>query len=156
MKKQGVMLYIIKKDKILFLVRNKKNDQVHEQGKLVSIGGKVENGESILNAMQREAKEEANISVKSVQLRAIMYFTNFGIQKNDWIDYLFVTDSYEGNLTNGNEGTFIWKSFTNIKSLNLYQTDKIYLTLLKKHQFFSAEFICERHKLIEYRLLNAL
>lgn len=150
------MLYIIKDNKILFLVRDKKNDTVHEQGKLLSIGGKVEEGEAIEDTVIREAKEEANITIIKPELRAVLYFRNFGTERNDWVDFLFVSNDFSGEPTAGNEGNFVWKDVSDINTLNIYKQDKVYLDLLQKYSFFVAEFLCEGHEMVEYKLLKAV
>ena len=45
MKKVATSVYLLKNKKILFLVRNKKNDKVHKQEVYLPIGGKVEPAE---------------------------------------------------------------------------------------------------------------
>ena len=59
MKKQTTGVYLIKDNKILFLIRNKKNDTMHRSGIYLSIGGHVEVGEGIEEAAIREVKEES-------------------------------------------------------------------------------------------------
>ncbi len=156
MKKQAVMLHIIKDGKILFLVRNKKNDSVHEQGKLLSIGGKVEAGESLETAVKREAKEEAGITIHSPLLRGIMYFREFSTEKHDWIAYLYTAETYEGKIIDGNEGSFVWKGIEDIPLLNVYSQDKLYLQWLQKYSFFAAEFLCEGYEMVDYKILKAV
>lgn len=157
MKKHAVMLYIIKDNKILFLVRDKKNDTVHRQGMLLSMGGKVEEGEPLEEAVIREAQEEAGITPKNIELRAVLYFRTFGTEKNDWIDFLYTCKEYDGEPTPGNEGHFVWHDIPSIPDLpNLYPQDKLYLDLMFKHKFFVAEFLCDGHEMVEYKVLKAL
>ncbi len=159
MKKHAVMLYIIKDNKILFLVRNKQNDTVHQQGKLLSIGGKVEEGESIENAVYREAKEEANIEVKDINLKAIIYFREFGTRESgvhDWIDYVYITSQYSGTPTPSNEGSFVWKDIKDINQLNIYSQDKVFLPLLLKYDFFAADFLLKDYDMVDYKILKAV
>jgi 8-oxo-dGTP diphosphatase len=156
MKKHAVMLYIIKDNKILFLVRDKANDTVHRQGMLLSVGGKVEEGESLEEAVIREAKEEAGITIKNPVLKAVIYFRKFGTELNDWIDFLYVANDYDSEPRTGNEGSFVWHDINNINNLNLYSQDKVYLDLMMKHKFFVAEFLCDGHEMVDYKVLKAL
>src|SRR5205823_301452 len=71
-KKQTVGVYLIKNNKILFLIRKKENDGIHKQGMYLPIGGHVELGEGVEEAAIREVKEEAGISVHSVNLAGIL------------------------------------------------------------------------------------
>jgi 8-oxo-dGTP diphosphatase len=156
MKKQTVMLYLEKDDEMLFLIRNKANDTVHKQGMLLPMGGKVEENESIEEAVIREAKEESGITVHTVDLRAVLYFRNFGTQRHDSIAFLFTSSDFSGEPIPGNEGSFVWEKVKTIANLNLYRQDKVFLDLLLKHQFFVADFLCEGHEMVEYTVLKAL
>lgn len=150
------MLYLVRDNEICYLVRDKKNDVVHKQGMLLSIGGKVEDGETLVETVKREAREEAGIIVKNPQLRGVIHFTDFGTEKHDWVSFLFTSDDFEGEPTAGNEGSFIWKNKAEISKINTYNQDKIYLELLLKYSFFVAEFRCEGHEMIDYSVLKAL
>lgn len=156
MKKQGVMVYVQKDDRLLFLVRNKENDTVHKQGMLLSIGGKVEEGESLKDAAIREAQEEAGITLGSLELRGVLYFRKFGTEVHDWVDFLYVCKEFSGTPRTGNEGSFVWKEIAEIDTLNIYEQDKVFLDLMLKHSFFVAEFLCDGQEMVEYTVLKAL
>ncbi len=66
MKQVATSVYLLKDNKILFLVRNKKNDKVHQAGRYLPIGGKIEPGESIEDCAKREVKR--NPELKLVRL----------------------------------------------------------------------------------------
>lgn len=156
MKKHAVMLYVVKNGKILFLVRDKKNETVHLKGKLIAIGGKIEDGESSDDAIRREAREEAGIEVGKLNLRAMLYFRKFGTDKNDWITFLYTASTYKGKITNGKEGNFIWKNFNEIDKADTYSQDKLFLKLIFKYNFFVLEFLCDSNEMVEYKILKAL
>ena len=76
MKKQTTGVYLLKENKMLFLIRNKKNDKMHKSGVYLPIGGHVELSEAIEEAAIREVKEESGIMVHSVDLKGIIYIRN--------------------------------------------------------------------------------
>ena len=156
MKKQTVMVYLKRENKLCFLVRDKKNDVVHKQGMLLSIGGKVEPGEGIIEAAKRETLEESSVKANKLDLRAVLYFRNFGTEQHDWISYLFFCEDFTGEPIPGNEGGFAWHELKDIPKLKFYDMDKVFLKLLTKHQFFVAEFTCNGHELVAYSVLQAL
>lgn len=156
MKKQTVMVYLKRGKKLCFLVRDKKNDTVHKQGILLSIGGKVEAGEGIVEAAKREVMEESGVTIHSASLRAVMYFRDFGTERHDWNNYLFICEDFSGEPVAGNEGSFTWEDISDLNKLNVYPQDKVYLNLLKQHRFFVAEFLCEGHEMVAYSVLQAL
>lgn len=157
MKKQATMIYLLRGDEILFLERRKENDKVHKQGMHIPMGGKVEKGESIEDCIKREAFEESGIKVNSVDLRGVIYFREFGDYADDWIDYIFVSDDFEGEAKNGNEGNFMWVNKNDINKLNLYEGDKIFLDYIfnKKYKLFVVEFLYKKFKLLDHKLFKA-
>src|SRR5437773_11749786 len=114
MKNQTTGVYLLKKDKILFLVRNKKNDTRHIQGKYLPIGGQVELGESIEKSAIREVKEESGITVNTLDLKGIIYIRGQASQNADIIMFLFTSSDFEGPPVAGNEGHFEWVEKSNL------------------------------------------
>src|SRR3984957_12771137 len=125
MKKQTTGVYLIKDNKILFLVRNKKNDKMHQQGMYLPIGGHVELGEGIEEAAIREVKEESGIRVKTVDLRGIIYLRSQNTGEYDNIIFLFTSKDFSGEPKSGREVKFEWVSTDEFEKINLYEGDKI-------------------------------
>ena len=57
-----VICYLEKGDKVLMLYRNKKENDLNG-GKYIGVGGHVEKGETIEDAVIREVKEETNLDI---------------------------------------------------------------------------------------------
>ncbi len=155
MKKQATMIYLKKGDEFLFLERHKTNDTVHRQGMHLALGGKVEMGESVEDGAKREVLEESGVKVNSLNLKAIIYFREWGEKGHDWIDYLYISDDFTGKPRDGDEGNVIWVKKENIKNLNLYEGDKIFLDYIFKYNFFVAEFTYDKYDLKEHKLLKS-
>lgn len=157
MKKQATMIYLIRGEEVLFLERRKENDKVHKQGMHIPMGGKVEKGESLENCIKREAYEESGIKVNTLDLKGVIYFRDFGDYDADWIDYIFVSDDFEGNPKDGNEGNFLWVKQKDFNKLNLYDGDKIFIDYIfnKKYNLFVVEFLYKKFKLLDHKLLKA-
>src|SRR5581483_7230808 len=141
MKKQTTGVYLLKNNKILFLVRNKKNDKIHQQGMYLPIGGHVELGEGVEEATIREVKEESGITVHSLKLRGILYIRSQNTGDYDIVMSLFTSSDFTGEPVAGREGYFEWVEIDKIQTINLYTGDKIFLDLLMKHNFFVIEFL---------------
>jgi len=156
MKKVATSVYLLKDKKILFLVRNKKNDTVHKQGMYLPIGGKVEPAESIEECAIREVKEESGIIVKSLELKGVDYIKSQNSWKDDWVNFVFISKDFKGKAKAGNEGHFEWVDIDKIKNSNLYEGDKIYLQYMFKYKFFVVEFLYKDYKLIETKLIRAI
>lgn len=154
MKKQTTGVYLIKDNKILFLVRNKQNDLLHKQGMYLSIGGHVELGEGLEECAIREVKEESSITVNSVDLRGIIYIRSQNTGEYDMVMFAFTSSDFEGDAKTGNEGHFEWVDIDKMQEVNLYEGDKIYLELLKKHDFFVIEFLYKGFDLVNHKILK--
>jgi 8-oxo-dGTP diphosphatase len=156
MKRQTTGVYLIKDDKILFLVRQKKDDTKHVQGMYLPIGGHVELGETLETCAIREVEEESGIKINTLDLKGIVYITGQGKGEWDWVNFVFVSTDFEGDAVAGNEGHFEWVPIDQLETANLYPGDKIYLQYMLKYKLFVAEFIYKDYDLIEYKLIKGV
>lgn len=100
--------YIIlrKGNKIAFLLRE---NTAWMNGYYGLPSGKIEKGESALQAAIREAKEEIGVTITAGQLKYI--FTGDRHDKIDWIDLCFEATGWEGEPHNAEphvHGEFVW------------------------------------------------
>jgi len=156
MKKQTTGVYLIKDNKILFLVRDKKNDKMHQQGMYLPIGGHVELGEGIEEAAIREVKEESGILVHSVDLKGVIYIRSQNTGDYDVIMFIFTSSDFTGNPVAGREGSFEWVDKDELEKINLYEGDKIFFDLMLKHVFFVVEFLYDGFELISHKILKVI
>ena len=154
MKKQTTGIYLIKDNKILFLVRKKENDKIHKQGMYLPIGGHVELGEGIEEATIREVKEESGITVHSLELKGILYIRSQNTGDYDIMMTVFTSSDFTGEPIAGREGYFEWIDLEKMQDVNLYEGDKIYLQLLLNRQFFVIEFLYQNFDLISHKILH--
>lgn len=146
--KLTTLCYIEKDDKILFLYRNKKKNDVH-RGKYIGLGGKLEPGESPDECIIREVKEESGLEIKHPVLRGIMTFPMFdGVE--DWYTFLYSAHEFAGEISESDEGELYWVEKSDIERLDLWEGDRIFLDWMKNNEFFSAKFIYKDGKLQEY------
>jgi 8-oxo-dGTP diphosphatase len=136
--KLATLCYVMKDDKTLMLYRNKKDNDYHE-GKWNGLGGKFEYGESPEECAKREVKEEAGLTVKSLEMKGFITFPLFD-GKDDWYVFLFVIDDYEGELIDSPEGKLEWIPNDKLSDLSLWEGDKIFMNWLFGDKFFSAKF----------------
>ncbi len=128
--------YIQKDHQLLMLHRiRKKNDLNHE--KWIGIGGKLENGETVLECMKRECFEETGLTWHDPTLKALITF-NFKDNPDDIVFSelmaLYTGCDFSGALKECDEGTLEWVSMDRIGSLNLWKGDRIFLSLMLEEQ----------------------
>lgn len=150
----ATMCYIDNGDEFLMLLRNKKKNDIHK-GMIISVGGKIEDGESPEDCVIREVKEESNLNIINPKLRGIITFPNFQNETN-WYTYVYTATEYTGNITdNCVEGELIWIKKDDIKNkkIKTWEGDFFFLNwLIENKPFFSAKFIYKNNKYINHEV----
>ena len=95
-----VLCLIYNKDKILLQNRIKQDWKGYTLP-----GGHVEKGESIVEAVIREMKEETGLTIHDPKLCGIKQFP---IEEGRYIVFLFQTDKFQGELVSCEEGEMVW------------------------------------------------
>lgn len=130
----GTLCYILSPDrqKVLLVHRNARPEDEH-LGKYNGLGGKLERGEGISEGMRREIREEAGLEVTQMTLRGTINWPGFGKNGGDWLGFVFLIESFEGEPPTANvEGTLSWEPITRLLSgeLPVWEGDKMFLPLV--------------------------
>ena len=99
-------------------------DRVSEDWKGYTLpGGHVEPGESIVEAVIREMKEETGLSVSSPRLCGIKQFPlkDGDYAKGRYLVFLFETSDFEGQLISSDEGAMHWVARKDLQDVNLVE-----------------------------------
>ena len=130
--------------------RNKKANDVHE-GKWNGLGGKFEAGETPEECVIREILEESGLSIQNPKLCGLLIFPNF--KGNDWYVFVFTAHEFSGELIDSPEGRLEWIPNEKILSLNLWESDPIFMPWIGEGKFFSAKFEYEGDKMRRYHVV---
>ena len=106
---------------VLCLIHNKDSyllqDRVKKDWKGYTLpGGHIEPGESIVDAVVREMKEETGLTIKSPRLCGVKQFP---IEGGRYIVFLFETDQFEGKVVDSDEGKMHWVKISELSNVNL-------------------------------------
>ena len=99
--KETVLAYIEKDNSYLMLLRNKKKHDINAN-KYIGVGGHLEQGESPLDALYREIKEETGLEVIKYEYRGLIYFNYDDISE---LMHLYIVNDFKGELIECDEGT---------------------------------------------------
>ena len=78
-------------------------------------GGHIENGESIVDAVIREMKEETGLTIFNPHLCGVKQFP---IDNGRYIVFLFQTDEFLGEVISSEEGKMEWIDKSQLSSIN--------------------------------------
>ena len=136
------LCYLIKDNQYLMLHRTKKEQDINS-GKYIGVGGHIEEGESPLDCIKREVKEETGLTLNSAKLRGHLTFVMGAVTE---YTYLFTSEDFEGTLNNDcSEGELSWVDIDKVGELNLWEGDKVFLDLLKEREdFFSLKLVYDK------------
>ena len=106
---------------VLCLIHNEDSyllqDRVKKDWKGYTLpGGHIETGESIVDAVVREMKEETGLTIKAPRLCGVKQFP---IEGGRYIVFLFETDQFEGELVDSDEGKMYWVKKSELLNVNL-------------------------------------
>ncbi len=125
---------------------SKDNDE--NKGKWIGVGGKFEEGESPEDCMLRETFEETGINVTDYRYRGIVTFVS-DIYETEHM-HLFTANSDTDKFIPCDEGELKWIEKEKISSLNLWEGDRVFLSLMEDEErpFFSLKLVYSGDELI--------
>ncbi len=126
--KNSTLCYIEKDGKYLMLHRTKK-EKDENKDKWIGVGGKFEEGESPFDCICREVREETGLTVKPI-FRGIVTF----VMEELGTEYmhLFTATDFLGEMIDCDEGELAWVKKDEVKSLPIWEGDKLFLDLLAR------------------------
>lgn len=106
-------------------------------------GGHIENGESIVDAVVREMKEETGLTILNPKLCGVKQFP---IEDGRYIVFLFSASEYEGKLISSEEGDMHWINKEELSNVNLVSDFDELLRVILDDNLNEFQYIFEDEK----------
>ncbi len=144
-------LLLLRKDNQILLAKKKKG---FGMGLFNGVGGKVEPGETIDQAMIRECQEEIHVTPTKYEKLGINTFEEYYKgEKAHLIFHLYVATEWEGNPEESEEMSPQWFNINNIPYNEMFKDDTHWLPLALNNQKFLGYFTFnEDWELTDYTL----
>lgn len=123
------LCYIEKDDSYLMLHRNKKKNDL-SRDMWIGVGGHFEEGETPLECLLREVKEETGLTLTSYRLRGIITFIS-NEAEGEYM-FLYTADGYEGELAECMEGELKFIKKSELNNLYFWTGDEIFFKLIRE------------------------
>lgn len=141
----ATVCYLKQDNKVLMIQFSKKWGQVYAPP-----GGKFESGESPLDCIKREFKEETGLTLINPKLQGISYWQD----SNEGIIFVYTAEEYEGTLTkNSSEGKLEWINMEELPTIKQFEQNEKFTPYLFKNELFEGKFLInDKCKVIQYEV----
>jgi len=142
----ATLVFVIRGDEVL-LIRKQRG---LGRGKVNGPGGKLDPGEDALQCAARECEEELGIRVRKLEC--------MGEHKFQFIDgysihcWVFRTSDFEGEPHATAEAIPLWTRIDSIPFEEMWEDDRIWLPLVIRGQPFSARWVFDDERMLDYDL----
>lgn len=143
---QATLLFVIRDDQIL-LIHKKRGLGA---GNINGPGGRLEPGETPLEAAIREVQEELCITPLNISYSGELYFQFLdGLSIHGTV---FRASDFEGEPTETDEATPIWTRTTQIPYERMWQDDRHWVPLMLDNKRFHGYFIFDGSNMLDMRV----
>lgn len=118
------LLYVVEEDRVLLALKKRG----FGTGRYNGVGGKVENGETIEQAMLRETEEEIGILPQVFKKMAILTFDEYVKKERQIVEvHTYIASSYKGVPVESEEVAPKWFKLNEIPFSQMFPDDKYFL-----------------------------
>ena len=143
----STVCYLKKDNKVLMIKFSKKWGTVYAPP-----GGKFEKGESPLDCVIREFKEETGLILVNPKLQGISYWQD----SSEGIIFVYTAEDYEGKQTlTSDEGNLEWIRIEELLTIKQFEQNEKFTPYLFKNELFEGKFLLDdKCKVINYKIRN--
>ena len=142
----GTLLFVRQDDQVL-LIRKKRG---HGAGKINGPGGKVDPGESALDAAVRETQEEVGVQVLDAELKGRFVFVD--LVAPQWLGYVYLAHRFVGTPVSTEEADPAWYAVDALPFGEMWDDDRFWLPRLLEGERLQGEFLFDDGRLLAHRL----
>ncbi len=141
----ATVCYLKKDSQVLMIKFYKKWGQVYAPP-----GGKFETGESPLDCITREFKEETGLRLINPKLQGISYWHD----SSEGIIFVYTASEYEGELDfNSSEGHLEWIKVDDLPKIKQFEQNEKFTPYLFKDELFEGKFHLDANcKVLDYKI----
>ncbi len=144
------LLYLTRNDEVLLAMKKRG----FGMGKWNGVGGKIDTGETIEEAMIRECFEEIGVRVTKFQKVGFMVYDEIHLDERKKMNiHVFTSTEWEGEITESEEMMPQWFRKDEIPFISMWEADKDWLPVILDGNLLESEFtLDDKDRVLEKKI----